>query len=433
MKTLLALFLGSANQRRLVERFLPDLSASGVRVVVADDWIEPLPCFRDGLADVLRVPPPGEITAVVRACEAYARTHSVHGVLAPTESAILPGALVARRLGVPGLPLRAAEACVNKHLTRELLARGRVPCPRFALAESVRDVTRFASGCYPVFLKAVASTMGRLVTRVNREADASTAVDRLRAGLAKSGDIQRLVAFATASDLTLDCDPTRQFLVESCAVGTPVETDGVVVAATPHFYGVTEQVHCPPPHIFMKGYLLPAEEQESARIIEVSRAALSALGVRDACFSIELRAHDDTVEVIEVNGRVGQDDGFGEFHEFAGGREGMALAIDVALGRPLLPPQLGVAHWALAFQSWYAGGVVERVPTAAEIQAARAEVTALGLCVERGDVLHAAPDPETFPHLAWAVASDARSSRAAYVRASATVDSLRFSIASREH
>src|SRR5206468_3926636 len=110
----------------------------------------------------------------------------------------------------------AAHLSVNKPRSRVALRAAGVPVPAFALARDARSV-RKTGMAYPLVLKPVASTLGRGVEKVEGDRDLDAAVERLRARLAHSPDVGRLVAFARLAKVDLGCDPTEEFLVEAFA------------------------------------------------------------------------------------------------------------------------------------------------------------------------------------------------------------------------
>jgi biotin carboxylase len=431
MRTALLLYLRPANHRQTIAaKHRARLRALGLRLVSADD--EPDPRDAAFFDDVLALPPQEEVGRVHDALLRYARDHRVDAVVAQTEAALLPGALLIRSLSLPGIGVDAAHACVNKVLSRLTLANAGVPVPRFCVASDASDVRAFVDGHgYPVVLKAAASSMSRLVTLVRGAEDVEPAVAAVLAGLRTHPDVRRLCTFAAVAGANLHCDPERQFLVESFAAGTPVETDGLVVGDRPFTLGVTEQVMFPPPRFYISGYQFPADLPESrATVVEaVSDRALRAAGVRDAGFSIEMRERDGEVVVIEVNARLGQDDGFAELFAPATGAEPLVHAIAIAAGgapairRERAPPR------GLAFRCSFVDGVVRGVPPASAIAALAACGIEAGVGVTEGTRLFAPPHPEAYPHLAWAIASHPRSSRAAFEAAADAVTGLEFRVA----
>ncbi|MBL8862204.1 MAG: hypothetical protein JNK02_09340 [Planctomycetes bacterium] len=420
MSDVLCLYPGPASFRQAqVAAHRGLLEALGVRLVLADDYEDPgdRACFHD----VIRMPPPWELAAGKRALDAALAGRELHGVLAQSEAGLCLGALVAAERGLPGLSPAAALAVSSKLVTRRRLSAAGVAQPAFALARDAAGVRAFAAEHgYPVVLKAVASALARLVTLVRDEAAVEPAVARLRAGLAESVDVRRLVAFAQAARLDLGHDPLDSFLVESFARGLPLETDGVVSGTGPVSFGVTEQILTPPPHFFFEGYLNPAEiEAEATAAVEaLSAAALRALDVRETGYSIELRLDGRAPSILEVNGRLGWDAGFGDLFACSLGVQPVLLTLRIALGLPVEVARAPGVHAALAYSACYADRVVTSVPDPDLVRAVERELDVLaGTCVWPGERIHAPPHPDATPHLAWALARDPASSRQAYVGA----------------
>jgi biotin carboxylase len=432
MTKVLAVYPGPISFRQAqVSLHKPILDALGIQLVLADDVIDA--GDRDLFADAIQLPPPQHVGEALARIERWLASNAAHAVLAQSESGLFAGALVARKLGVPCISPEAALLTTSKHLCREVLERARVPQPRFALASTAADVRRFAGDVgYPVVLKGVASALARLVELVRDESALDGAVERMRAGLLTSVDIARLVDFGATARVDVGCDPRAQFLVEAFAKGAAVETDGVVAADEIRSFGVTEQALSKPPLFFMEGYLLPADRPaaEIEHVESVSNAALRALGVANTGFSIELRLDAGRASIIEVNGRLGWDEGFGDLFAAVTGAQPAFQALEIALGRASPFERRAGVHAAVAYACCYENGIVARVPDDEEIaRVEREHGVRCGMAVDEGDRTFAPPHPDATPHLAFALATDGRSSRVAYSRARAAVDALRFEIA----
>jgi hypothetical protein len=247
----------------------------------------------------------------------------------------------------------------------------------------------------------------------------------MQAGLQASEDVERLLTFAALAGLDLGCDPRRQFLVESFAAGDPLEVDGLVVGSEPWPFGVIEQVLTVDPPFFMDGYLLPADRPatELAAIEAFAATAVSAVGLGSAGFSVELRSRGGDLAVIEVNGRLGWDQGLGDLFASLLGVQPSLLAVEVALGRPVRRrPLQGRA--ALAYRSTFVEGRVGSLPQPAALAALRRPDLEVEVDVKLGEATHAPPHSDLSPHLAHALARDPTSSRAAYARAREAVARL---------
>ncbi|MBI5362822.1 MAG: hypothetical protein HZA53_06560 [Planctomycetes bacterium] len=430
MSDVLVLYPEPARERQaLVRAHRPMLDALGVRLVLADD--EPEDGDRECFARVIELPPPERVTEGWHALRGALVHAPVDAVLAQSEDGLLLGALAAREFALPALPVEAALATASKVHTRRALAAHGVAQPRFALGTCAADVLRFASSSgFPLVLKAASSVRSKLVTLVERSEDVSHAVERLVAALPHSQHVRRIVDFARATGSELGFDAEREFLIEEFARGAPVETDGLLYGTRPFPFGVIEQVLTPPPRFYLEGYLLPADRPraELDAIERESAAALAAVGLANAGYSIELRWDGVRARVIEVNGRLGWDEGFGDLFELVIGAHPAALALQVALGVEPRFERTAAVHAAIAYRSAFVDGVVSGVPSAAELEAARHGVERLEVVARIGRRLHAPPHPDVEPHLAHAIATDARSSRSAHARARGAVERLQFEI-----
>jgi hypothetical protein len=437
VRTLLHLHPGTPRFRHeLLARQRAWLQERELELVLGDDRI--VDADRDHYAACVALPPEEQVAASLARLTSFARSRRIDGVLAQSEAGLAVGALLARELSLPGPSPEAALRTIDKHRTRETLSAARVDQPPFVVAAGAADVRAFAAAHgYPIVLKAFASCMARLVTEVDAPEQVEAAVARMRDGLPRSQDVARMIGLARAARLELGPDPRAAFLCESFAGGVPLECDGFVHGGRARSFGVVEQVLTPPPRFYFEGYLLPADrpDEERAAIAATAERVAAALGLDAAGYAIELRADGGagpkpTVRVIEANGRLGEDDGLHRLYELAVGADPFRLAVAVALGeRPAFSPRASPRH-AVAYQCAFVEGEVAALPGEAELAAlaADARVVDAGLCVRVGDALHAPPHPETFPHLAWALARDARSSRDAFARASELVRGLRFGL-----
>ncbi len=399
----------------------------GLRLVLADD--EPTTSDEDIFHEVVELPPPERLAEAYAAVTRWCEKRHPDGIFVQSERGLLLGSLIARDFGLRGPSVEAAHLCSNKYLQRMALSRAGVGNPLFALAENAADVHRLAGDFgFPLVLKCVISTMSRLVTLVCGREDVDGAVERIRAGISKSLDVVRLVGFGQTGRVELACDPKRQFLVESFLRGDFVETDGFVVGEKPFTFGVSEQVQSVNPPFFIEGYLLPAECSDNQSVETLSDEIIKTIGLQDSGFSIEMRVRSGKVRVVEVNGRLGWDDGFGDLFQLRTHQERIFQAFQLALG---LKPELvrDVSRFAaVAYRSCYYDGIVEDLPTREELAHLEGDGLRLGLATHKGARFVAPPHPEAYPHVAWALTTHPTSSHAAYEIARQAVDGIDISV-----
>jgi hypothetical protein len=399
----------------------------GLKLALATE--DPTSYDEDIFNEVIEIPPPEDLAKTYTIMRRWCEKRRPDGIFMQSERGLLLGSLLTREFGLKGPTVEAAHLCSNKYLQRLALSRAGIGNPLFGLAESTEDVRRMGRDFgFPIVLKCIISTMSRLVTLIYSEEDVDTAVARMGTGLSKSLDVARLTAFAEAGKVDLGCDPRRQFLVESYLEGDLVETDGLVIGRKPFTFGVTEQIQSVDPPFFIEGYLFPAECSDNGPIEAVSDAVIAALGLGDSAFSIEMRVCGHETCIVEVNGRLGWDEAFSELFQVRTQRERIFQTIQLALG---IQPELirdESRFAAVAYRPCYYDGIIEDLPTRDELDRLEHHELKLGLATHEGARFVAPPNPETYPHVAWALATHPASSHLAYQIARQAVDKLDISI-----
>lgn len=252
--------------------------ARGLAVSVAD---------RPSLLRALR-PPPGPADRLhpvpAAAEEAYYAAGSravaadpVHAVLPVSELQVLPAALLADELGLPGCGVPAALVCRNKLLQRQVFERHGIPQPDFHLAHGAGDALRWARDRYPVVLKPLSGT-GSVGVRVIAD----------RAGLA---------SWAAGR--------TGPFLVEEFCAGAEYSVEGVVRRGDLAFSTVTAKTVTPPPYRVELAHRVPAALPPGAgpALGELARRVVAATRVDTALVHLEVKVGPAGAAVIELAAR----------------------------------------------------------------------------------------------------------------------------------
>jgi predicted ATP-grasp superfamily ATP-dependent carboligase len=426
------LLLYTDNSTRQVLKSKHHLNDLGIKLILADN--ELLPQDRELFEDVIQLPHYARLEETIKVLENYCAAKQVDIVVAQTEYGLLPGALLANKLGLKGISKLAAMLCTNKWLSRSALQDHDVPVPRFALARNAQDVRHFMSsaGDFPVVLKGIASTMGRNVILVNSDVDVDRKVSEMLARIKMAPDLMRCQEYAKLSGIDMGCDPLNEFIVEEFVEGRPVETDGLIYGDQIETFGTSEQVVSESPNFFIEGYLFPADltDGEKFTIESISTAALNALGLQETGFSVELRDSRRECKVIEVNGRLGEDDGFPDLFASSLGSYPIIRWMDY-LTTGVLPDPLHVStRSAVAYINCYSEGTVTSTPPKEILDALQSETLRVNVVVTPDKKMHAPPHPDAFPHLAYVLAKHPYSSRSAFVEARGAVRQLAFAIES---
>ncbi|HEY0637503.1 MAG TPA: ATP-grasp domain-containing protein [Pseudonocardiaceae bacterium] len=258
------------------------------------------------------------------------------GVLTFSEYQLALTAEVAAATGLPFHDAAVVRTLVDKLAQREALAAAGVQSTRCVVVTTPEEaVTAVAEVGLPAVVKPRHGAGSQDTCRVADAAEAATVVARFLAGPAGR----------------------REFVVEELLVGDPaaagefwgdyVSVESVVQHGEIQTVCVTGKFRLAEP-FRETGMLLPATlaPELAARVVDLERRALRALGVRYGVTHTELKLTADGPRVIEVNGRLG---GYvGEILQRAGRFDLAGAAVRVALGLPVRVPPI---RWRqLAYQ-----------------------------------------------------------------------------------
>lgn len=266
--------------------------------------------------------------ALLAAAESVAQTHGVRGVFTYDEPSVIITALIADRLGLPGLTPAGAESCRNKVKSREALTAAGLPQPRFAVAMTVEAAAAAATDIgYPVVVKprGMAASIG--VALVDGPDGIAEAFER-----------------ADTSSRTGPAAYHGGALIEECIEGPEISVDGAVVAGEYQPFCVAHKELGPPPYFEEIGHVVDGNDPllTDPELRELLQKAHQALGAEYGITHTEIRFGPRGPTIIEVNGRLG-----GDLIPYVGklatGIDPGKVLADVAQG---LQPELEPAHKA---------------------------------------------------------------------------------------
>jgi biotin carboxylase len=258
------------------------------------------------------------------AARRIAARRTVAGVLCWDEPLVMPAALLADELGVPGLGVEGVHGCRDKHRTRTLLRAAGIAQPVSEMAYDARQATEAAARAgYPAVVKprALGASMGVVL-----------AADE--AGL--------LAAYQVASQASLIGDEQYRggAMVEEFAPGDEISVDAAVHKGEYLPMFVARKRTGLYPYFEETGHIVDAADPllADAGLMGMLARAHEALGVEDGLTHAEVRLTPRGPVIIEVNGRLG-----GDLIPFLGrtatGIDPGVVMVDIALGRrPELVP-----------------------------------------------------------------------------------------------
>lgn len=253
-------------------------------------------------------------------------TQKIDGVLTTYENYVLPAAVIAKHLNLPGMPVVAADACTDKDLMRSLFAKAPEKIsPAFAVVTNEDELRAFAAAhSFPLILKPANLAKSLLVT--------------------KNHDLEELIANYHRSVELLETTykkyaPNRapKLLIEEFLEGSIHSVDAFVNGdGVPHV--LNEIVD------YQTGYdigyndnfhysrLLPSKltEADQAALRHCAEVGVRALGMKNSPAHIEIIMTAEGPRIVEIGARNG---GYRErMHGLANGIDIVAAAIATSLG-----------------------------------------------------------------------------------------------------
>lgn len=252
---------------------------------------------------------------------------SVNAVVTVYENYVLATAWIAEHLGVPGLPINAAEACTDKFLMRNLFAKSSHKIsPDFEIIESIDDIVAFAeSHDFPIILKPANLAKSLLVTKNNT-------ISELKANYQKAVEaIDEIYdTYAPHRQPKLIAEEFMEGPIHSVDAfidsdGQPHVLEQVVDYQTGYDIGYDDNFHY--------SRILPSRlsEAEIRAIREVASIGCRALGMKNSPAHVEIIRTKSGPMIVEIGARNG---GYRErMHRLANDIDIPGIALDLALGK----------------------------------------------------------------------------------------------------
>jgi biotin carboxylase len=202
-----------------------------------------------------------------------------------SDQAVLPTARLAERLGLPGLPVRAAEIVADKRRMRAAFEAAGVPSPKGREIGRDDATQTLAEVGLPAVVKPVDGSGQRGVSEVRSAEELPAALER-----------------------ALGASRTGAAVLERFLEGDELTVNGFLLDGEYFPMSVTRRLlHPPPPlgvciaHRYPSG--LPRERERE--LFALAYAASRAVGIETGPSYVQLRVDGDETGVIEVGARLG--------------------------------------------------------------------------------------------------------------------------------
>lgn len=261
---------------------------------------------------------PGGIDRAAERC----RQHGLDGVVTYSERMLRLTAGLAQRIGLRGHDEATALRLTNKRYQRESLRAAGLPVPRNAVVSRAEDWPGvIAAVGLPAIVKPVRGVSSARTYPVVSAADVARLQRSLFDGRPESPGGPDSGYIVEQLMIGRDTSPFGDYVSVECRTVSGFTSLYAITGTFPLGAPFREPGQFWPCH-------LPAAEQ--AKIFELTRAAVAALGVTDGISHTEVKLTADGPRIIEVNGRLG---GFrADLALRHGGLDLIREAAEIALG-----------------------------------------------------------------------------------------------------
>ena len=281
------------------------------------------------------LPTSGEIS---NACDEVSRVIAelgpgLHAVVSTDDyPGSLLAAVIASRLGLPGVAPVASLRCQHKYLAR-LAQRRLVPeaVPSFALVDHRDAAVRGVD--FPMFVKPVKSFFSIGGSRVDSRAGLEAAVATATLPAVFYQPLEEIMGLYPEAGLA-GIGP-HTVIAESLLHGRQCTLEGYVWQGSIAIVGVVDSVFYPGTGSFQRfEYPSSLPREMLARLDAIATRLMQAMDYGDGFFNIEFMVDPpgESVHIIEVNPRLASQ--FADLYEKVDGSNTYEMLLDISLGKP---------------------------------------------------------------------------------------------------
>ena len=258
-----------------------------------------------------------DVRALARCARQIHDRRRIDAVLSLTESGLLPASMVAEELGVRANPVSAVATTLDKPSMRQLLWEKGIDATRHVVCAGLDEALHFAGGVRgPIVLKPRGGAGSAGVALARRAADVPAAWEWC----------------STAGFSSI--------IAEEYIEGHEYSVETMSAAGRHCLLAITDKYTTGPPHFIEIGHdeLAQISAEESGQICHKVFGALDAIGHQWGPCHTEVITGGDTVNIVEINARIGGDQ-IWEMVELATGIDVVAATVQALLSAtlPLAP------------------------------------------------------------------------------------------------
>lgn len=263
-------------------------------------------------------------------------------------------AYIAEKMGLVGNSYEVAICANNKYLMCQAFSVAGIPCPAYKMITCFEQL----------------NTKTLQLPLIVKPTDRSGSL-----GITK---VERLEDLYDAVETALQCSFKHEAIVEEFIEGREISVEFISYQGKHYPLQITDKVTTGAPHFVELEHHQPADlcEEQYARIYDLTKKALNALGVTNGASHSEYKiTADGRVYVMEIGARMGGDFIGSDLVELSTGYDFLKGVIDVALDR-FEVPVFGESHHAgVYFLCEETSGLKSKVKEAKLPQIVQAEIT----------------------------------------------------------
>lgn len=320
-------------------------------------------------------------------------------------STLLP--LLREPFGLPSPSFEALLKCEHKYWSR-LEQQQVIPdyIPAFCAVDPFADDPRRQITLdYPFWIKPVKAASSHLAFRVDNDQALAHALERIRAGIFRFGEpFNYLLDFAVLPDAVAAVDGYHCIAEGVISRGRQCTLEGYVFQGEVNIYGAVDSIREGRHRSSFSRYQYPSRipQRIQHRMAELTRYFMTHIGFDNGPFNIEYYWDEqrDALWLLEVNTRISKS--HCPLFRDVDGLSHHQVMLDLGLGRrPEFPRRQGAWRCAAKFM-WrvYEDAMVNRIPSAAEIEAVRTRFpgTEIQLHIQPGMRLSELRDQDSYSY-----------------------------------
>jgi D-alanine-D-alanine ligase len=194
--------------------------------------------------------------------------------------------------------------CSNKFLFRDFCQKHGLPTPKFAYANTDREIEHICQTfTFPVVVKPAWGVSSAFVVKVETAAELPEVAEYVRSNSMSNTDVVEIIVSFKES---------KMILVEEYIDGEEVDINGIIQNGRLKITSISDNDKTEEPFFVETGFSMPSglpEEEQDALLVQTDKI-FEVLDIPNACFQYEAKSTPNGPVPIELNLRMGGDEAY---------------------------------------------------------------------------------------------------------------------------